>query len=474
MREPVPSFQDYKGLERHGVLEHMAPLGTMPSQKVKARLRHHEPARRAANLKNGEALAAREDVSTPEPVLPITMRRSEPRRTEEERSKPSSSRERDEDHPHHPKGLTIRTTPAKAVPAQPSPCEPPTPRTAASHANLKKIVDKAIERAYEQGDSVLSLALKRCYEESLHDRMMADLLNAMLTRTATTQQTAEFQGYVKAAKKQIKNSEEAQKLSSLSSSVSKSPGKSVRTIFTHHTGTSGDHAPGVKHHLSSSNHQPRRQRNNESVMPSNGSPSKDGRPSKRVKRSNSPSSDSSLSSLDSDVENFAPATLDSKLTQSANAQFSPPKSTQSSGGPRLGSFSTSRHYDPARRPNATLSAFDNETAAEFRAKRLMLDKEFQEHVRDSAIRAGPKPVRHPSPFAPCITHLSERTQQARLRNDAVHRGQQGKDDDALDSPASSQSDFLIPPPPFASRGATPDQLGRPSKAMKKAARIKTS
>ena len=83
LRAPAPSFEDYKGLERHGVLEHMAPLGTFPGQKVKTRLKHHEPTRRIAHLKIGEARGAREEVSTPEPAPSLGTRRSEPRKTEE-------------------------------------------------------------------------------------------------------------------------------------------------------------------------------------------------------------------------------------------------------------------------------------------------------------------------------------------------------------------------------------------------------
>ena len=39
VRTPAASFEDVPGLDRHGVLEHMAPLGTLPNQKILQRLK---------------------------------------------------------------------------------------------------------------------------------------------------------------------------------------------------------------------------------------------------------------------------------------------------------------------------------------------------------------------------------------------------------------------------------------------------
>ncbi|KAF2457608.1 hypothetical protein BDY21DRAFT_29844 [Lineolata rhizophorae] len=47
LKPPAPSFEE-QGLERHGVLEHMEPLGMLPSDKLKMRLRS-EPSRRAGD-----------------------------------------------------------------------------------------------------------------------------------------------------------------------------------------------------------------------------------------------------------------------------------------------------------------------------------------------------------------------------------------------------------------------------------------
>ena len=60
LRPPAPSFEDTKGLERVGVLEHMAPLGQPPTQKLIQRLKLglHRPAARTT-------LGQSEDVATP-------------------------------------------------------------------------------------------------------------------------------------------------------------------------------------------------------------------------------------------------------------------------------------------------------------------------------------------------------------------------------------------------------------------------
>ena len=476
LRPPAPSFEDFKGLERHGVLEHMAPLGSLPGTKVRARLRQHEGPRRAAHLKNGDARAARDEVSTPEPAPPAATRRSEPRKPEERPAKVSSSRERDEDYDYKPKGST-RAAPAKANSTHAAPHGTPVSRTAREQMKLRQIVDTAIKRANDLGDDVLGIAVKQLYEESLHNRALSDLLDAVLTQRPTPQQTLEFQSYIKSARKKIKAGEETG-----AKSLSKSPAaKNARTSFTRHFGSPKDQSSvlGINHHPLDSNHRTSKQPSNK--MEANGTPSKDERPAKRMKRSNSASSDSSLSSLDSAIEDFAPS-IEAALpitSHSLPTQKAVQPKFQPSMGPRLGSFST-RPSDPStRRPiispaNSATSPTPEDLLARKR-ERERLKQSFRDHVvPESGIRASPAPKTQMQSNAR-ITVLAERGHQARLRNGASKSNR--KDDyEALDSPGSSTyGDLLIPPPPGASRGATPNQLGRPPKAVKKiAARIKMS
>ena len=474
LRTPAPSFEDHKGLERHGVLEHMAPLGSLPGQKVKSRLKLHQPQRRIANLKNGEARVARDDANTPEPIL---TRRPEPRKGDERLPKTSASRERDDDYDYIPKGV-VKTTPAKFTSTQATlPHRTSNAHATAKQVRLESVVDSAIQRSHDLGDPVLGLAVKRLYEESLQDQVLANLLDAVLSQKPTPQQAAEFQGYVKAARKHIKTGECQSKLPK--SPSSKSTAKSARTSVTRHLGTTNpSNAPGPNHHHPTSfHHQSPKQR--AYAMEVNGSSPKQERPSKRIKRSTSASSGSSLSSLDSAVEGFVP-TIETTISSTADRG-----STQSRGkskahallGPRLGSFSTSRHIDPSTRKPMIITnhhSTPNPQDLDFDAKREQLKKKFHDVlVPESGIRPSPTPPIQTQSIPP-ITVLSERTQQSRLRNSTVQKSKRD-DHESLDSPVSSTyGDLLVPPPPGASRADTPNQLSRPPKAAKRAARIKMS
>ena len=478
LRAPAPSFEDYKGLERHGVLEHMAPLGTFPGQKVKTRLKHHEPTRRIVPLKNGEARRAREEMNTPEPVSSLGTRRSEPRKIEERLGKIPSSRDIDQDSDYNPKG-SAKTTTIKAASTPAAPLGTPTSRTGVGQTRLQQIVESAIDRSRELGDPALGIALKQLYEESLRNSVVADLLEAVLSQKPTSQQTAEFQSYIKAARKQIRATDDSAKhckhSASKSISNSNSPNaKSARLGVTRHSGTPKDRvdASALHNHLPSSNNRNSKQKNPN--MELNGTTSKEDRPSKRIKRSKSASSDSSLSSLDSAVEEFAPA-IESSLHSGADHDVHQEADNvrhKATIGPRLGSFST-RPVDPtARKPITQASHQTPEELVAKRKERLM--QNYQDYVvGHSKVRADPNPTRQPN-STPQLALLPVDAQQARPRN-GVNQRNKKEEPDYLDSPTSSAyGELLIPPPPGASRGATPNQLGRPSKAVKKAARIKNS
>ena len=471
LRPPAPSFEDYKGLERHGVLEHMAPLGTLPGNKVKSRLKQHDPPRRATHLKNGDARGVKEEVNTPEPAPPIPTRRSEPRRPEEQLTKFLSSRERDEDYDYMPRTNT-RATP-KTIPTHATSHTAPKSRTAQEQMKLRQIVDAAIKRANDLDDFVLGIAVRQMYEESLHNRRLADLLDAVLTQKPTQQQTRDFQTYIKGARKKIKAGEDTGSKSLSKSPVAKNYGPSVI-----HPPKDQSSAPTLNHQPSNSNHRLPNQRKNN--MEAKESPSKEERPSKRIKRSKSASSDSSLSSLDSAVEEFAP-TIESCLpnvSNSASVQSNAQTPFGPSMGPRLGSFST-RPTDPSARrpiiapPHAATSPTPEDLLARKRERERLNHGSNDHDVQDSALRVGISSTVQGQQNAP-IAVLVERGQRTRLRNGTTNRHAQDYCED-LDSPGSSTyGELLVPPPPGASRGTTPHQLGRPPKAVKKAARIKMS
>ena len=455
LRNPAPSFEDYKGLERHGVLEHMAPLGSLPSSKVKARTKQHEPAKRGAYLKNGDVKAAREDVSTPEPAPPVPTRCSVPRNDEGPQATALNTRGSVAE-PGIVNGVAPTISPTQASPVRPTSNQSSTVSMSNDEGRWKKVVDAASQRANEKGNHILGAAIQKLYEESLHDEALADLLDAILSQRQTEQQAADFQIFIKAESKRLKKSERASKQAT--SSVSQSPAKTLRVSATRQLETSKESSDSMSLSQlpSPSTHLPSRPLPNRMTV--NGSPFKDTRPSKRIKPSRSISTDSSLSSLNSDIEDFAPEKLESNLSKTANNHLSGHLSkAHPDVGPRLGSFSASRPTPEQDSPEARIAA------------RRRLKEGFASYfVNDSSIRS---PVSLPTQPVPTPTALQQRAQQPR-RNGLVHESR-SVEDDIPDSPASSQGELPVHASLATPRGITP-QLGRPPKVAKKATRIKQS
>lgn len=70
----VPSFMDHRGLDRVGVLEHMMPLGTMPTAKVKARAKQDPLRQTAVQAQNLSAGLIVDDArSTPDLNMGMNM-----------------------------------------------------------------------------------------------------------------------------------------------------------------------------------------------------------------------------------------------------------------------------------------------------------------------------------------------------------------------------------------------------------------
>lgn len=494
LRSPAPSFEDYKGLERHGVLEHMAPLGTLPSQKVKLRVKA-EPPKRVLQVKSGHSTAAKERARTRE-TTPTTLTQPPQLRKEEDKTpKPLPSRETEEDNDSTPKGPTkVPTTgpvSTKDTETQNSHHGTPNSRTVAGRARLETVVSSAVARSYEIGNPVLGLAVKKLFDESLGNRTLADLLDAVLSQKPTPRQASDFQAYIRVARKQIK----AQKvggngtntrpssgvgLNMSSKSASKSPSKSVQR------GAAGENRITKE---ATPSHPPKPNSNSDSV-PKNKLPNGKvqevvGMETRAAKRSRSSSDTSSLSSLSSIDQRFAP----SMETDHANAaethathQPMTASKVQPTLGPKLHTFSTTnlKNNNTSLKRNSTAASLgDKEDEESLDAKRAKLQKTFEDYtVHESNIRVGPA-VKEPDPALaaskPVPSSSSAHTHQTRLRNGAGKRPRDENED--LESLSSSaHGDLLVPPPPGAqrcSRSGTPRELGRPSK-IRKTARVKMS
>lgn len=73
-------------------------------------------------------------------------------------------------------------------------------RNVVQRDHLKTMVDSAINRSLELGDSALALAVKELHEESLQDLVAEDLLESLLMQTPTQEQTIELQNRSRAAR----------------------------------------------------------------------------------------------------------------------------------------------------------------------------------------------------------------------------------------------------------------------------------
>ena len=480
LRAPVPSFEDYKGLERHGVLEHMAPLGSLPPSKVKARVKQHDAPRRAAHLRNGEMKVAKE-ANSANTVLPTTAQPSEPHGADSSTKTPPSPRENGEAHvltqprkePFSPIPHKAAVVPSKALNGTAS-------RTAQGLPKLEEVVDAAVDRANHLGDPVLGDAVKEIYQESLYKDSVADLLNAVLTQKATPAQTADFQSRIRAARKRHKEriaaQERAQQAVS-NSTIAKSSRSSI-SRYSNNTKVLPTPPSPVNHNQSTNNKMTTHTVTSKEIRDS---PAKEERPPKRVKRSNSISSDSSLSSLDSTLDDFPPP-LEASRTVNNSSPIVPQVTlvkARSSNGPRLGHFPI-RTDSATRRPLVHLNSPKPQQYSEDAISRKREQMRQQcasvietQTVRDSAVRASPSPINPPhSPSKVIPPALQSQQQRPKA---PPNRRSPHDDSDSLDSPASSSfGEFLVPPSAGASRGATPNQLGRQPKVHKKAARIKLS
>ncbi|KAL8810700.1 MAG: hypothetical protein Q9200_002378 [Gallowayella weberi] len=486
LRAPAPSFEDYKGLERQGVLEYFQPLGTMPSQRVKLRIKAFDNPKRPAQPKDGErTVAGSEDTTTPDPAPPPPSRRSESRKTEDRTSRIPAARVKDEDSEYTPSALAA-VTPSK--PVSPYFSHHGTPSShlpATKNARLKDVVANAIARAHSQNDPVLGHALSRLYEQSLQDSSLVDLIDGILSENPNEQQKASFQRYLKRLTKDISR-KTGMPLVKVSPQARGTP-MDLNSMAPQHNGrssVSGSRTTGMDrgskdHNNSKPTSHPysptKPSQHSNKLLSNNTSPVHRQSAPDRARRSNSTSSLSSVASSLSSVDpNLA---LEGEEEFGGNsAPLLPPIDLSGAGkskgsvGPKMGTFITTSSH---KRPYAAigLSKEDEELAS----KRRKLRKTFPDYaVKNSDVRTA---VQNPVGLT-SKKLLPPRVQHPRQEAPRLINGMEGEGSDELDSPSTSiHSDLLIPPPPFAGtshRGATPTNLGRPSKPTKKSARVKMS
>ncbi|KAH9828383.1 PHD-finger [Teratosphaeria destructans] len=203
------SYQDHNG-SAHGVLEHMQPLGEAPSVKVRSKTRPRKSCwnrdSATADLEGEETpkgTPAPQSTTTPEVKASVQPHKPPP---------PVIDDEKDADYAPVTKKKAPSgrgRPPGKVSAASKKDAEnaivPTTNKKRKYDApKLKLVVESAQNRAHQVGKPDLAEAVHEIWRESLNDTRLTDLLEAILTQAATAEQTAEFQVYVRKAKRRLR------------------------------------------------------------------------------------------------------------------------------------------------------------------------------------------------------------------------------------------------------------------------------
>ncbi|KAK1092525.1 hypothetical protein LTR48_004181 [Friedmanniomyces endolithicus] len=213
----APSYEDHYGAP-HGVLEHMQPLGEAPSAKVKSRVRSEGP-RKSAHGRSSAAVgldAQETPEGTPAPpaAAPVQVDGSIPPpavKADDEKDDdyaPAVNKKAGATRPKTAPRHSDATGFAKKLRAEARKGGSSAKKRVYDPAKLQRVVESAKARAMEVGKPDLAAAVHEIWVESLKSVHLTDLLEAILTTTATAAQTEDFQNHVKRAKKRLRDAKE--------------------------------------------------------------------------------------------------------------------------------------------------------------------------------------------------------------------------------------------------------------------------
>lgn len=214
----VSTVASYEGVA-HGVLEHMQPLGEVPSAKVKSRVRSDAPRKSTAG--RSSAAGGLDTQDTPEgtpappaapPPVVTTGSMLPPVIIDDEKDDdyaPAASKKAG--------AARAKVTPRNSDASGPSKKPRAESRKGSTSAakkriydapKLQRVVEAAKSRAIEVGKPDLAAAVHEIWVESLKNVHLTDLLEAILTQNATAAQTEDFQNHVRRAKKRLRDAKE--------------------------------------------------------------------------------------------------------------------------------------------------------------------------------------------------------------------------------------------------------------------------
>ncbi|KAI7277682.1 hypothetical protein KC345_g6458 [Hortaea werneckii] len=220
-----PSYEDHHGAP-YGVLEHMQPLGEAPSAKVKGRVKTEGPRKStlgrsaaAGGLEGAQETPEGTPAPPPEPALAINGSTQPPIVVDDEKDADYApvrkkkegkvGRPRKEKQPSDSAPAKARKSKTPRQSQSQTPVEPSTGRKRVyTPDKLMRVVQSAKERAIQVEKPDLAAAVEEIWRESLNSERLTDLLEAILLQKASKEQTREFQEFVKAAKRRLKDAKE--------------------------------------------------------------------------------------------------------------------------------------------------------------------------------------------------------------------------------------------------------------------------
>ncbi len=212
IRPPAPSFMEYPHLDivRHGVLENMAPLGTMPSSKVR-KLAKAEGPRRVTLVRKGEpsisAASTPREAVTPEPPVIPSRRRSESHKMDEAEWNPQTPVAQTS-----ARKSTIRDTASLPPMASPYSASVSPIKAARELQRTDRIVDFACREALAAGRIHTRYALRSLYDDHRSNPRIVRLIELVAMQEATDEEQAEFRSLMQYKKKEGRTGGKSQQL----------------------------------------------------------------------------------------------------------------------------------------------------------------------------------------------------------------------------------------------------------------------
>lgn len=213
LRAPAPSFEDHRGLERVGVLEHFQPLGQPPTQKFlqKLKLAPLRPGR-ATPVQNEEVSTPTngvEDMSTASPTEDSQRPRSADGSLTRTDSMPPVRARKEKDEDYRPAGPPASVVAKPKMTARNSVSIPPTPLPTGGYIyhghyhpeTIKQHVEAAVKRAEIQNPELVPGLRKLCADSELDPALWA-VWDSILNQSPTKEQYKIFHRYVRAGKKE--------------------------------------------------------------------------------------------------------------------------------------------------------------------------------------------------------------------------------------------------------------------------------